>query len=95
MFSSCYIENKPTVVIPDNLFSETKMIAVMTDVQLRGVELDQGKRIASTSARSSGRTRSNVSAGSSDLELVRRDQQQTGHEMDADGQRIHVQELVG
>lgn len=34
MFSSCYIENKPTVIIPDNLFSEKKMIAVMTDVQL-------------------------------------------------------------
>lgn len=34
MFSSCYTENKPSAIIPNNLFSETKMIAVMTDVQI-------------------------------------------------------------
>lgn len=34
LFSSCYRENKIVIVEPDNLFSETKMIAVMTDVQL-------------------------------------------------------------
>jgi len=34
LFSSCYTENKPSAIIPNNLFSETKMIAVMTDVQI-------------------------------------------------------------
>lgn len=33
-FSSCYLENKPVINSPDNLFSKEKMILVMTDIQL-------------------------------------------------------------
>ena len=33
-FSSCYLENKPVDITPDNLFSKEKMILVMTDIQL-------------------------------------------------------------
>lgn len=34
LFSSCYTENRHTVIIPDKLFSEEEMISIMTDVQL-------------------------------------------------------------
>lgn len=33
-FSSCYLENKPVDITPNNLFSKDKMILVMTDIQI-------------------------------------------------------------
>lgn len=33
-FSSCYLENKPVDITPDNFFSKEKMILVMTDIQI-------------------------------------------------------------
>lgn len=34
LFSSCYHENKPEVVVPERLLSEEEMVLIMTDLQL-------------------------------------------------------------